>query len=88
MEQEAYPYNQRVFLKALTNMPPIKRFSFNGSFVERVNSVMISGKEVARPEQKQPVRVRAIIANTKLSEREMRERFAEALQTTECAARR
>ena len=66
-------------------MPPIKRFSFNGSFVERVNSVMISGKEVARPEQKQPVRVRAIIANTKLSEREMRERFAEALQTTECA---
>ena len=67
-------------------MPPFKRFSVNGSFVERVNSTMISGKELARSEQKQPARVRAIIANTKLSEREMRERFAEALQTTECAA--
>ena len=67
-------------------MPPIKRFSMSGSFVERVNSAMISGKDAARSEQHQPARVRAIVANTKLSEREMREGYAAALESAACEA--
>lgn len=64
-------------------MPPIKRFAVNVEFVERVNVAMINGDEPIRSvrfDSKKPARVRAIIANTKQTESEMRNKFAEALQ--------
>lgn len=67
-------------------MPPIKRFVVTGQFVERVNVAMINGDAVVRLEPKQPARVRAIIANTKQTESEMRSKFAEALRAVTVTA--
>ncbi len=60
--------------------PVVHRVVVTGQLVERVNQSMMQRSNPSQPMKSPvPVRVKAIVANTKISEREMRKSFSAAL---------